>query len=120
MPGGGNATLIDAEEMTGLPLYTDLLLAGHIHTFEAINYEGGLPPQLIVGEAGDRLDKAPPDLSGQSVYTAKIADGFSLPGYGFLLLTRDGDGWNIEIFNAQGQHERSCTYASRRISCSKT
>jgi hypothetical protein len=119
MTGGGNATLIDAEEMTGLPRNTDLLLAGHIHTFEAINYEGGLPPQLIVGEGGDRLDKAPPDLSGQSVYTAKIADGFSLPGYGFLLLTRDGDGWNIEIFNAQGQHERSCTYAARRINCSK-
>jgi len=119
MAGGGNATLIDAEEQAGIPDNTSLMLAGHIHTFEAINYEGGLPPQLIVGEGGDRLDKAPPDLTGQTIFTAKIADGFSLPGYGFLLLTRAGDGWTIEVFDAAGARERRCTYASRRINCSK-
>ncbi len=119
MTGGGNATLIDAEESTGLPASTELMLAGHIHTFEAINYQHGLPPQLIVGEGGDRLDKAPPDLTGQTVYTATIADGFSLPGYGFLLLTRKDDGWNVDVFDASGARERSCTYAARRINCSK-
>jgi hypothetical protein len=117
MVGGGNATLVDAEEATGLPANLDLMLAGHIHTFEAINYAGGLPPQLIVGEGGDRLDSAPPDLSGRTVFTAKIADGFSLPGYGFLLMTRKDDGWNVDIFDATGKRERTCTVASRRISC---
>jgi hypothetical protein len=117
MVGGGNATLIDAVRETGMPANVDLMLAGHIHTFEAINYLGGLPPQLIVGEGGDRLDEAPPDLSGRTVLTARIADGFSLPGYGFLLMTRAGDNWNVDIFDARGNRERTCAIVARRINC---
>lgn len=117
MVGGGNATLVDAEEAVGLPANLDLMLSGHIHTFEAINYADGLPPQLIVGEGGDRLDSAPPSLSGRSVFTAKIESGFSLPGYGFLLMTRKDDGWNVDIFDAAGKRKRTCTVSSRRISC---
>ena len=118
MVGGGNVSLMDAEDSTGIPANIDLMLAGHIHTFEAINYAGGLPPQLIVGEGGDRLDKAPLELSGRAIGTAKIESGFSLPGYGFLLMTRKDDGgWNVDVFDAAGTKKRSCTVASRRISC---
>jgi hypothetical protein len=119
MTGGGNITLIDAEKETGIPDEVSLMLAGHIHTFEAINYRNNLPPQLIVGEGGDRLDRAPPDLSGRSIFTATIADGFSLPGYGFLLLTHQADdSWQVEVFDATGVRERVCTVAARRIDCS--
>jgi len=117
MTGCCNATLVEAEKDAGLPPNLDLMLAGHIHTFEAINYEKGLPPQLIVGEGGDRLDKAPPDLTGDTVFTAKIADGFSLPGYGFLLLTRGEDHWQVDVFDASGAKERTCAFAERRLSC---
>lgn len=118
---GGNETLVDAEEATGLPANVDLMLAGHIHTFEAINYENRLPPQLIVGEGGDLLDSAPADLSGQTIRTAKIANGISLPGYGFLLLThKGGDRWNVDVFDASGAREKSCTIAARRIDCPKS
>jgi len=121
MTGGGNITLIDAEKETGIPDGVSLMLAGHIHTFEAINYKNNLPPQLIVGEGGDRLDKAPPNLSGRTIFTATIADGFSLPGYGFLLMTHQNDDtWQVEVFNATGGRERICTVAARRIDCSKS
>lgn len=118
MVGGGNATLIDAEAETGIPPAVDLMLAGHIHTFEAINYEGGLPPQLVVGEGGDRLDKAPPSLTGQHIGSVAISQGFSLPGYGFLLLTRQEDNrWQVEVFDAKGAKEKTCSVQSRRIAC---
>jgi len=115
--GGGNVSLMDAEDSAGIPANIDLMLAGHIHTFEAINYAGGLPPQLIVGEGGDRLDKAPLELSGRAIGTAKIESGFSLPGYGFLLMTKEADHWHVDVFDAAGNRKRSCTIASRRISC---
>jgi Calcineurin-like phosphoesterase len=117
MVGGGNVSLMDAEQSTGLPANIDLMLSGHIHTFEAINYAGGLPPQLIVGEGGDRLDSAPLDLSGRTVGTAKIDNGFSLPGWGFTLLTHVGDHWTADVFDSAGAHKRTCTIAARRISC---
>lgn len=116
---GGNSTLMEAEDSTGIPGAVDLMLAGHIHTFEAMNYEQGLPPQLIVGEGGDMLDAAPPDLTGQTIGTVRIADGLSLPGYGFLLLTHVGDRWNVDVFDATGRRERNCTIASRRVDCPK-
>ncbi|HWU24818.1 MAG TPA: metallophosphoesterase, partial [Rhizomicrobium sp.] len=116
---GGNTTLEDAEETVGIPSNVDLMLAGHIHTFEAINYAGGLPPQLIVGEGGDLLDDAPPDLGGRRVGNAKIESGLSLPGYGFLLMTHEGERWNVDVFNAAGERERNCTVATRSINCPK-
>jgi len=117
---GGNATLMDAEDGAGIPSNVDLMLAGHIHTFEAINYDKGLPPQLIVGEGGDILDSAPSDLSGRSVGTAKIATGLSLPGWGFTLLTYAGDHWTADVYDSFGAHERTCTIAARHIDCSKS
>jgi hypothetical protein len=117
---GGNSTLMEAEDSAGIPPAVDLMLAGHIHTFEAMNYEKGLPPQLIVGEGGDLLDAAPADLTGRSVGAAKIADGLSLPGYGFLLLTHAGDHWTVDVFDATGARERSCTFVTRHIDCPKS
>jgi hypothetical protein len=117
---GGNATLMDAQDSAGLPPSVDLLLAGHIHTFEAINYAQNLPPQLIVGEGGDILDPAPADLGGRSVGTAKITDGLSLPGWGFVLMTHTGEGWTIDVYGSDGAHERTCTFAKRRLDCPKS
>ena len=107
---GGNRTMMAAQEPNGLPRNVGLLLAGHIHTFEAINYENGVPPQIIAGEGGDLLDTAPRDLSGRSVGAAKIASGLSLPGYGFLLLTRGRPGGKSMSFRRTARTKRSaCT-----------
>ena len=114
---GGNRTMMAAQEPGGIPDNVSLLLAGHIHTFEAINYVKGAPPQIIAGEGGDLLDKAPRDLSGRGVGALKIASGLSLPGYGFLLFTRESDHWLIHVMTADGTQEALCTFANRRVDC---
>jgi hypothetical protein len=116
---GGNRTMMAAVGDAGIAPNIALLLAGHIHTFEAINYEKGAPPQILAGEGGDLLDPAPADLTGQSVGDMKITSGLSLPGYGFLLFTRAGNGWAIDVHAADGSHERSCELASGQIVCAK-
>lgn len=116
---GGNRTMRAAVESTGISPNISLLLAGHIHTFEAMNYEKGAPPQILAGEGGDLLDPAPADLTGQSVGTMKITGGLSLPGYGFLLFTHAGNAWTIDVRAADGSHERTCEFASGHIACAK-
>jgi len=117
---GGNRTLMAATDQGGVPGNVALLLAGHIHTFEAINYEKGAPPQILAGEGGDLLDAAPLDLSGQSIGAMKISSGLSLPGYGFLAFSREAGGnWNIDVLSASGAHERTCSYANRHLDCGK-
>jgi hypothetical protein len=114
---GGNRTLMAAQDESPIPANVALMLAGHIHTFEAINYEKGLPPQIIAGEGGDLLDKAPADLGGRYVGTAKISSGLSLPDYGFLLLTRGNDRWTIDVLDADGRRERNCLFFARKLGC---
>jgi hypothetical protein len=114
---GGNRTMMAAQEQGGIPNNVSLLLAGHIHTFEAINYLKGAPPQVIAGEGGDLLDQAPRDLSGRTVGALKISSGLSLPGYGFLLLTRDADRWSVEVMTAEGGRRAICAFANRHLDC---
>ncbi|HEX9159386.1 MAG TPA: metallophosphoesterase [Rhizomicrobium sp.] len=114
---GGNRTMMAAQEQGGIPDNVALLLAGHIHTFEAINYVKGAPPQIIAGEGGDLLDQAPRDLAGRSVGALKIASGLSLPGYGFLLFTREAGRWRIQVMTEDGKPEALCTLDNRHLNC---
>ncbi|HEY2447007.1 MAG TPA: metallophosphoesterase [Rhizomicrobium sp.] len=114
---GGNRTMMSAQDQGGIPADVALMLAGHIHTFEAINYGTDTPPQLIAGEGGDLLDAAPRDLAGHSVGSLKISSGMSLPGYGFLLLTRQGGRWSIDVMRADGTREANCAFADRHLDC---
>jgi len=117
LSAGGNQTLLNAIHADGFPRSVDLLLSGHIHAFEAINYKSDLPPQLIAGHGGDNLDAAPSDLTTPNIGGLPVASGLSLPGFGFLLLTRMDAGWNIDVFDGSGVRERTCVFASRHLDC---
>lgn len=117
---GGNRTLIAALADPGLLKGTSLMLSGHIHTFEALNYKDKtLPPQLIAGFGGDALDAAPADLSGLNLSGTRVKDGVSLGGFGFLMMTREHHGWRIDVHKVDGAVERICHFAARRLDCPK-
>jgi hypothetical protein len=78
MPVGGNPTMITAVGDRTALAPVSLLLAGHIHAFEAINYNSGLPPQILAGHGGDNLDVTPLDLKGAVFQTGSgvaVKDG---------------------------------------------
>jgi hypothetical protein len=114
---GGNATMIQASGRK-LPPQVGLQLAGHIHVLQVTNFANGLPPQIIAGHGGDDLDtRAPKDLAGLTVGRAKVEDGFSMDGFGFLTFTRQGEGWAIAMYDTKGKIERRCTLVARRVGC---
>jgi hypothetical protein len=120
VPVGGNATMIEAAGKDGIPQNVTLLLAGHIHTFEAINYKDKVPPQILAGGGGDLLDKTPLDLAGtifQGSSGVSVKDGLSINGFSYLLMTKAADGWGIDVFNQDGVAVRHCTFAGRRVDC---
>jgi hypothetical protein len=116
---GGNRTIIAALPGAHALDGVALMLAGHIHTFEALNYAGSTPPQLVAGFGGDNLDATPADLSGVNLSGQEVKDGLSLPGFGFLLMTREGDDWRIDVHAVDGTIEEVCHFASRRLDCAK-
>src|SRR5205814_4921110 len=111
IPIGGNLQLIDATRIatqTGGPLIppsVELMLSGHIHTFEAINYAQAVPPQIVAGNGGTNLEQTPRNLRGTQFIGhsgVTVADGLSLGGFGFLLMTRANDGWTIDVYDSTG------------------
>ena len=126
IPVGGNRTLVqaahDAAQAAGkdaplIPPSVALQLSGHIHTFEAINYDRSVPPQIVAGNGGDLLNVTPKDLRGaifQGSQTVRVTKGISVGGFGFMLMTRAADGWGIDLFDSAGNPVRSCHFTAAR------
>ena len=119
IPIGGNFTLIEASRINaqaGAPLIphsVELMLSGHIHTFEAINYDKDVPPQIVAGNGGDKLDITPLNLRGTQFLGhsgVTVADGLSVGGFGFLLMTRAAGGWTIDLYDMAGTKTRTCRF----------
>lgn len=120
IPIGGNATMIEAAGKNGIPKPVELLISGHIHTFEAINYKDKVPPQILAGGGGDLLDKTPVDLAGtifQGSSGVSVKDGLSINGFSYLLMSKVPDGWVIQVFDRDGTAIRRCMFAGGRVDC---
>jgi len=121
IPIGGNLALIDAVRVASLsggpPIAPNvaLMLSGHIHTFEAINYAAKVPPQIVAGNGGDKLLVTPLNLRGtqfQGHSGVTVADGLSVGGFGFLLMTRAESGWTIDLYDQAGAKTRTCRFTA--------
>jgi hypothetical protein len=121
IPIGGNLQLIDATRIAsshGEPMIAptvELMLSGHIHSFEAINYTKGVPPQIVAGNGGDNLEVTPRNLRGAQFLGhsgVTVADGLSVGGFGFLLMTRAEDGWTISLYDQAGAKTRTCRFTA--------
>lgn len=123
IPIGGNATIIAAAGQSLIPPDVALMLSGHIHTFEALNYDGTVPPQIVAGNGGDNLDVTPLNLKGaifQGHSGVRVKDGISVGGFGFLMLTRRDTDWAIELYDSAGAPKGQCIFtpgASGRVDC---
>ena len=113
LPIGGNATLIAAAGKDLIPGNVALMLSGHIHSFEAINYDGKVAPQIVAGNGGDNLDITPVDLKGaifQGHSGVGVKDGLSVGGFGFLMMTRRQSDWLIDLYDARGNSKGQCIF----------
>lgn len=120
IPAGGNRTLIGAAmaaEAAGKPLIpptVELQLSGHIHSFQSLNYDKGVPPQIVAGNGGDNLHVTPQNLWGtvfQGDSRVRVTDGLSVDGFGFLLMTKAEGGWTIDLYDSDGRPTRQCRFA---------
>ena len=131
-PYPGNAPLQQAlAEVNGsvyFPPATQLALHGHVHLFQALDFDDGHPATLVAGNGGDNLDDAlpaplPPGLNpapGTQLAQVTTSDAF-----GFLLLERDdgaaadGDGrWRVVAYRRDASVMTRCTLgADGRLGC---
>jgi hypothetical protein len=101
---------------------TALVLSGDTHVFEAfMPTDTGQPVQLIVGTGGDTLEK--PDMLGAKPMEPQKANLFAREGtlwgkvaFGFVMLTREAQGWSAMLYDVAGKPVLRCDLSGR--SCS--
>ncbi len=95
----------------------DAVLAGHLHLFAAVNVEA-LPPLLINGEGGARLDPNYAAFLGFLTGDLRVqGDVFGSAHFGFGVYTRSANGWSISLRDPGGAERAHCTLAARTVRC---
>jgi hypothetical protein len=98
----------------------NLVLSGHIHLFEMLNFVGDRSPQLLVGFSGTKLDQpVTVPLAGLEIAGATVNEGTTLDEFGFVTMEQFEDGWNVSIRNVDGEEVISCVIVDNSTECSQ-
>jgi predicted phosphodiesterase len=101
-----------------LPAAIRMIASGHIHIFEALNFAGRRPPQLVVGTGGDNLEDIPPQRStGVDINHAKVKQGLVFTRFGYMVWDKTGGGWTGTFFDDDGRPLTDCTLMLRTLTC---
>jgi predicted phosphodiesterase len=101
-----------------LPKSIHMLVAGHIHFFQANDFGGEHPPQLVVGMGGDALEPPPPaSLIGASINGNRVVSSTTYSGYGYLIWDKQGALWVGALYDTEGGRLGSCRLEARSLAC---
>lgn len=100
------------------PTGLELFISGHYHLFEAYNFSGHHPAQLIAGNSGSSLSH--PDDTGQKArllpQKPQLAAGSVKFGY-VTLETDDYLTWNVEAHGLDEEILAQCIYQDLKFHC---
>jgi hypothetical protein len=104
-----------------MPASVHMYVAGHVHFFQAIDFAGARPPQLVVGTGGDNLEHRPKaSVAGADINGLKAVAAVTYSGFAYMVWDRAGNGndlWNGTLFDTDGKPVDHCRLAGRSLSC---
>ncbi len=96
-----------------------LVLSGHVHHFQAVNFGAARPAQLILGSGGDsgiKADRARP-YGGRRQLDGLDADTFSFSRFGYYLMEKDGEDWSGSFHDLDDRIRARCRLHGRDLKC---
>lgn len=102
-----------------MPASVQMYVAGHIHFFQAIDFGGARPPQLVVGTGGDNLEGMPKSsVTGADINGLKALNAVTYSGFAYMVWDRAANNvWNGTLFNVDGRPLNRCRLADRSLGC---
>jgi Calcineurin-like phosphoesterase len=102
-----------------IPAGVRMYVAGHIHFFQAVDFGGARPPQLVVGTGGDNLEGMPTaSVTGADINGRKAVDAVTYSGFGYMVWDRvSATLWSGTLFDLDGKPLNHCRLADRLLSC---
>ncbi|MFO1312595.1 MAG: metallophosphoesterase [Burkholderiales bacterium] len=102
------------------PSNVEVVLSGHNHVLEVVNFSSGHPAQLITGNGGDWADQpfpVPFPAGKQPAPGAVVAQILSTTRFGFMVMERDGAGWSMRAYDFDGKPMTTCRVVAREANC---
>ncbi|MBV8602624.1 MAG: metallophosphoesterase [Candidatus Eremiobacteraeota bacterium] len=109
-----NATL-DASEGEARTLPVELVLSGHVHLFEALQFADGRPPQVGVGNGGAVLTRAPFRVAGEAIDGTTVSAGIVRHDFGYAIF--DLEKRTLEVYDRLGSRLEACRWGPGELSC---
>jgi hypothetical protein len=93
-------------------------VAGHIHFFQAVDFGGARPPQLVVGTGGDALElRAPMSVVGADINGQRVVNSVTRLGFGYMIWERSGAEWLGTLYGADAKALDRCRLVGRSLNC---
>lgn len=105
------------------PNNVDLLISGHVHVFQTVNYGDDRPPQIIVGASGATLNAGLihiHQLKGFSSGGVNISSGISLYTFGYMTLEMQNNQWIAQMRTPNGKVLANCYLKKNQFECQQT
>ncbi len=119
----GNEVLQSALHQTNTghfyPPGIDAAFHGHVHLFEALDFENGYPATFVSGNSGTALDEALPEKlpEGAAPYPGAIVRNyFSTDKFGFMTLEKKKKGWLVTERDQYGKQVWRCVLSGKQCS----
>jgi calcineurin-like phosphoesterase family protein len=101
-----------------MPAGVRMIVSGHVHAFQAVDFGGTRPSQLVVGTGGDTLNQMPPmSIAGTDVNGGKVVDFATHSGFGYMVWDRLDNIWVGTLFDVDGKAITHCRLADRSLNC---
>ncbi|HQT25142.1 MAG TPA: metallophosphoesterase, partial [Burkholderiales bacterium] len=111
----GNVALQSA--MKNFPEGTDAAFHGHVHLYEALDFESAYPATFVNGNSGTAPDEALPQKlpEGAEPFPGAIVKSlYSTANFGFMTLEKMHDGWLVTERDVYGKSVWSCRLRGRQ------
>ncbi|MDE2370913.1 MAG: metallophosphoesterase [Burkholderiales bacterium] len=98
----------------------DLVLNGHVHLFEAIDFSSPHPAELVLGNSGSLSEggvEAAAALASQPAPGATVRTFVTRNQFGYATLEREGAGWLLTERDPRGMALRRCRLLGSRLEC---
>jgi predicted phosphodiesterase len=97
-----------------------MFVSGHIHFFQAVDFGGTRPPQLVVGTGGDNLEPIPAmSLAGLQINGRTVAASSAYSGFAYMVWDRTGNSWLGALFDIDGKPLDHCRLTGRSLTCGR-
>jgi hypothetical protein len=101
-----------------MPPGVRMTVSGHIHFFQALDFGGSRPSQLVVGTGGDNLAMAPLlSVVGSDINGRKVVNSVTYSGFAYMVWDRTGNLWIGTLFDVDGKALNHCRLLDRSLSC---